>query len=52
MGLQDQVAGDHHPDREAWPYRQGRLDGKRPADDLLADLVEALRRALADRLNE
>src|ERR1700734_501940 len=52
IGFEDEVVGDHHANREAWPDGDGRLDVQGARDDLLAGLVEALRRSLADCLRQ
>jgi hypothetical protein len=48
----DEVPIDDYPRRKTRPDRNRRLDIERSAHDLLADLVDALRRPLLDRLNE
>ena len=52
IGFEYEVVGDQDADREARPNGDGRLNVQRPADDLLANLAEALRRALTDRLGK
>ena len=51
-GLEHQVPVDDDPDREAGSDRDRRLDIERAPDDLLSDLVEALRGALAQSRGE
>ena len=41
-----EIAGNHHPHRKSRADRKGRLNGEGAADDLLSDLVEALRHSL------
>ena len=52
IGLEHQVPVDDDPDREAGSDRDRRLDIERAPDDLLSDLVEALRGALAQSRGE
>src|SRR6185312_4815232 len=49
--FEDKIARDDYTDREARPYGQRWRDVELAADDLLAGLVDALRRALTQGLN-
>src|SRR5579883_306045 len=50
--FEDEVVRDHHAHRKTWPDSDGRLNVERPADHLLAGLIDALRHALLNGLGE
>src|SRR6202171_211942 len=52
IGFKNQIVGDQHPDREARPNGDRRLNVQRALHDLPAGLADAVRRSLPQRLDE
>jgi hypothetical protein len=50
--FEDEIAGDDHADREAWPDRQRRRDVELAPNDLLTSIIDRVLAAIADGAQE